>query len=73
MKGNLEVYIEDGKMKKEFQRNDGHAWMDDGRDLTMTCVWFDFGSVVFLALIALLMVGNVSVIYWQSHRGDLFC
>ena len=30
---------------------------------TVTCVRFDFGSEIFLALIAFLMVGNVSVIY----------
>ena len=46
-------------------------WEDERRsfnattcmDLTVTCEWFDFGSEMFLALIALLMVCNVSVIY----------
>ena len=42
-------------------------------DLTVTCVWCDFGSEVFLALIALSVVGNVSVIYEQSIRSDFFC
>ena len=43
----------------EDQRNDMHGW-----DLTVTCEWFDFGSEMFLALIALFMVCNVSVSYW---------
>ena len=32
-------------------------------DLTVNCARFDFSSEMFLALIALLMVCNVSVIY----------
>ena len=47
-----------GGWEREFQRNDMH-----GGDLTVTCEWFDFGSEMVLALIALLMVCNVSVIY----------
>ena len=39
-----------GRWEREFQRNDMHGW-----DLTVTCEWFDFGSEMFLALIALLM------------------
>ena len=45
-----------GRWTKEFQRNDMKEW-----DLTVTCEWFDFRSEMFLALIDLLMVCNVSV------------
>ena len=45
-----------GRWTKEFQRNDMKGW-----DLTVTCEWFDFRSEMFLALIDLLMVCNVSV------------
>ena len=45
-----------GRWTKEFQRNDMKGW-----DLTVTCEWFDLRSDMFLALIDLLMVCNVSV------------
>ena len=44
-----------GRWTKEFQRNDMKGW-----DLTV-CEWFHFRSEMFLALIDLLMVCNVSV------------
>ena len=59
MKGNLEVCIEDGKMSKGVSTQ-RHAWMRSNCDLL---VIYDFGSGMLLALIALLMVCNVSFIY----------
>ena len=52
----LRFALKMGRWTKEFQRNDMKEW-----DLTVTCEWFDFRSEMFLALIDLLMVCNVSV------------
>ena len=53
MKANLEMCIEDGKMKEEVSTTTCMKC-----DLTVTCVSFDFE--MFLTLIALLTVGNVT-------------
>ena len=60
-----------GRWTKEFQRNDMHEW-----DLTVTCERFDFGSEMFLLLIALLMyvlcqlsINNpIEAIYFAGKR-----
>ena len=64
------MYIEDGKMKEGVSTQQ-YAWMQYMRSHSDLCE-IDFGSEMFLALIALLMVGNVSVIYYQSHGSDFF-
>ena len=50
-------------MFPEDERRDSNATTLHSSCYKVTCVSFDFGSEMFLALIALLMVCNVSIIY----------